>query len=332
MALMVATNHAGHPPDAPPPSRGRVGTGGTNDRAAGGEADEFAAPLFIASQQSDRGVALYRLIQAYPDMPVALLTATPIRSTPWNLHSLLCFYGHYIDWKKWREVFFYLQKPDNGEFQYLDRPTWLKTDDWREAVALVLAKYADIVNLRDCVGELPPATEEIIRVQTPKYKKGIDDVAFYSEHRWEQQNKVKEILEIGKEYRKVLVVAFYKEQLKELQAALSKDRETFLVDGSVKDQESVTEAAAKSDECFLIVQADIGAGFDGDTFSCVVFVSMSYAVRSFVQMKFRVRRIHNLHPVVYNFLIGGRCDQAIYDNVQMGKTFVPSEWIQHNAP
>jgi hypothetical protein len=57
-----------------------------------------------------------------------------------------------------------------------------------------------------------------------------------------------------------------------------------------------------------------------------VFASMSYRVRDFVQMKYRVRRIHNLHPVEYNYLIGGRCDKAVKKVIDMGRDFVPSEW------
>ena len=121
-------------------------------------------------------------------------------------------------------------------------------------------------------------------------------------------------------------MAYYREQIAELEKALSKDRETFAIHGGIKDQEAVIKKAAESDECYFIVQAGIGAGFDADTFSCVVFASMSYAVRDYVQMKFRVRRIHNLHPVKYYYLIGGHCDRAVLHNIELGKDFIPSEW------
>ena len=104
-----------------------------------------------------------------------------------------------------------------------------------------------------------------------------------------------------------------------------------MVNGSVKDQETILKQANECDECFLIVQASLGAGFDADSFSCVVFASMSYKARDWVQMKFRVRRIHNLHPVQYYYLIGGECDEAVYDTIMLGKDFLPSEW-QTNDP
>ena len=290
------------------------------------EADEFAAPLFVGKKRSQLATSMYELTRAYPAMPTVLLTATPIRSNPWNLHTLLCYYGHYIDWKEWRKAFFDLQYPDDGQFRYLERPAYIPKKNWRANTRIILEKYADIVLFKDIVDDLPPVTEEKIKVVTPKYIRAIDAKPFYDEHRWEQQNKAKEILEIGKEFRKVMVVAYYREQIEELQKALSKDRETFAIHGGIKDQEAVVEKAAASDECYFIVQASIGAGFDGDTFSCIVFASMSYAVRDFAQMKFRVRRIHNLHPVMYYFLLGGRCDRAVLKNVEQGKDFTPSEW------
>lgn len=284
------------------------------------EADEFASPLFVAKKRSQLSTKLYEQVKQYPQTPILLLSATPIRSNPWNLHTLLCYIGIYIDWKKWRDSFFELQY-----MPYLPRPAYIPKKDWRERVRLLLQKHADIVLLKDCV-ELPAVEEEKITVKTPKFEKKIDSKVFFDEHRHEQQNKIDEILEIGKEYRKVLVVAYYREQIAELEKALSKDRETFAIHGGIKDQEAVIKKAAESDECYFIVQAGIGAGFDADTFSCVVFASMSYAVRDYVQMKFRVRRIHNLHPVKYYYLIGGHCDRAVLHNIELGKDFIPSEW------
>lgn len=291
------------------------------------EADEFAAPLFVARSRSQLAEVLYKLTRIYPDMPTLLLTATPIRSNPWNLHTLLTYHGYYIDWKVWRDRFFELKN-----MPYLRRPAYFPKNNWRQLIRPVLEKYADIVLLKDVVDEFHSITEQKIKIETPKYIKGIDDKPFFDEHRWEQQNKLKAILEIGREYRKVLVVAYYREQIAELEKQLSKDRETFAIHGGIKDQESIIKKAAESDECFFIVQASIGAGFDADSFSCVVFASMSYSVRDFIQMKFRVRRIHNLHSVIYYYLLGGRADRAVFKNIELGKDFVPSTWNEYATP
>ncbi len=287
------------------------------------EADEFASPLFLKGR-SNRSVALYKLIKQYPDTPVLLLTATPVRSTPWNLHTLLCFLGIYTDWKKWREQFFvYEHRP------FLRWPAWFARPGWQAMMPPILEKHADIVLLKDCVNDLPPATHEVIDLPKKKVKKSTElhyAARFSEEHMLEQEDKVKHILEIAKEYRKVLVVAYYVDHVDALADALKSDREVFKVRGGVKDQEAILKKANEVDECFLVIQASLGAAFDADTFSAVIFTSMSYKVRDYVQMKYRVRRIHNLHPVVYYYLMGGKCDRQVYSAIQAGKDFVPSEY------
>lgn len=286
------------------------------------EADEFASPLFTP-QRSQLSESMYMLMKQFPSMPRLLLTATPIRSSPWNLHTLLTLKGHYIDFRKWREAFFTFEKRP-----YIPRMAWFPNKEWRKDIRKVLEKHADIILLSDCVADIPPTTEEVIQVKNPTFinKEWEGSALFYAEHKHEQKLKSKEIIEIGKGYRKVLVIANYIEQCEQLYDELSKDRETFMIRGGVKDQEDIIRKAQESDECYFIVQASLGAGFDLNTFSCAVFASMSYSVRDWVQMKARIRRIHDLKPVRYIYLIGGRCDKRVRDTILLGKDFVPSEY------
>lgn len=291
------------------------------------EADEFASPLFNKSR-SQSSEKLYNQIKGH-DCPILLLTATPIRSNPWNLHSLLTFIGQYKDWKKWREHFFELKYPGQYGYNFLKRPAYFPKDDWRSKMRPLLEKYTDIVLLKDCVEYLPPVTEKVIAVKNDPYKSQelTPTARFVDIHRHEQVNKPKEILEIAKDYRKVLVVAHYVEQVEELAKNLSKDRETIMVHGGVLDQEGLLRKANEEcDECFLVVQASLGVGFDANSFSCVIFASMSYKARDWVQMKFRVRRVHDLHPVSFYYLLAGRADKNVYKVIQEGKDFLPSEW------
>jgi hypothetical protein len=248
-----------------------------------------------------------------------LTTATPIRSTPANLHTALTYLGHKIEWKDWRNKYYELTKKPYMQFM-----GWLPKDDWRKVIQDDLKKYAHIVNLKDCV-DLPPVTVEKIQVKTPKYIQG-DDHNFYIEHRHEQQNKLSAIKDIAKGYRKLFIVAYYVEQIEELKKQLEKDRPTYVLYGKTKDQEDVIKQAQQSDDCYFIVQSSTGAGFDADTFSCMVFVSIGFAVRDWVQMKARIRRIHNLQPVKYVYLLAGRCDKKILSNIESGKNFIPAEW------
>jgi superfamily II DNA or RNA helicase len=283
------------------------------------EVDHFGSPLFIKGT-SARAKHLYGLIKLNIYTDRLLLSATPVRSTPYNFHNILCYLGIYIDWKKWREQFFELRTPFWGKYV-----TWLVKDNWQKDIQPYIKRYSDIVLLSECVDELPPLIEEEIHIKMPKWIPTQDNDKFSDEHMYEQSKKLEHILEAGRKYRKVLVVAFYREHTEKLYEELSKDKKTFMIRGGVKNQEDIIKQAQDIDDCYFVVQASIGDGFDLDTFSCAVFTSMSYAVRDFVQMKFRMRRIHNLHPVKHYYLLAGRCDRAVFNAIKAGRDFVPSE-------
>ena len=175
---------------------------------------------------------------------------------------------------------------------------------------------------------MPPVTETtVLTHSSPFQNTEIEPKAqFVALHKHEQVGKLKTILEITKGYRKAIIVVYYVDQLEELGKQLSKERETFIVHGGTKNKEAILKEANTTDECFLVVEAMLGVGWDGDTFPCVIFTSMAYGVYYYTQLKGRVRRIHNLNPVHFYYLIGGKADKAVLANISLGKDFVPSLW------
>jgi len=287
------------------------------------EADNFASPLFVPALRSQRSEALYELLRKN-SIPTLLLTATPIRSAPHNLHTLLTFLGHNVAWPMFREKYYNLEKRP-----YLPRPAWLPKSTWRKDIQPALKHHAHIVTLKDCVGVLPPFTEVVTKVRAPKFEQTQWEpmAATVERHRHENgAHKVKTILEIAAGHRKAIVVCHFVEQCELYAKELAKNRPVYLVHGGVKDQEALLKEANEAEDCFLVIQASLSAGFDADSFECVVFASMSYRAVDKIQMKGRVTRIHNLHPVVYHYLISGKVDQAVYDTVEKSKDFIPSEW------
>jgi len=290
------------------------------------EADAFASPLFVPRKRSKCADKLYNYIRQNPQAHVLLLTATPVRSTPWNLHTLLCYIGRYIDFKDWREKYFSLDTP-----RYMTRPAYFPRPGWQKQMQEVINEHATVALMKDMVDELPPETYEVIKLKPPKYEKNEEWEAakqFVEDHLLEQAGKNKEITRISKGYRKVVLVVHYRQQIDELYKKLSKERETFVLDGRTKDVDGTIKAAEASDECYFIVQASVGAGFEIPSFSCMIFASQGYSVRNYVQMKARIRRINALKPVIYYTLQGGRCDKMVYESIELGKDFVPSEYIQ----
>jgi superfamily II DNA or RNA helicase len=292
------------------------------------EADAMASPLFVAKLRSQRTEKLYKYTQAYPQCHVLLLTATPVRSSPWNMHTLLVL-NHQVSpdsWKRFRDAYFELTyKP------FLPRPAWFPKKTWRKDMQKLINKYAHVALMGDMV-DLPEETHEVIKLKKPDYEENAEwepMAQFVADHRLEQLPKGTTIKELSRGYRKAVIVAHFTESIDSLQKELSKERQVFVLDGRTKNPERVIADAEADDECFFIIQASIGAGFELPSFSVMIFASMGFSVRNYIQMKGRIKRINALKPLKYFYLIGGDRDQAVYDNIKAGKDFVPSEYLKH---
>jgi superfamily II DNA or RNA helicase len=295
------------------------------------EADMMASPLFVASLRSQRTEKFYKYTQQYPDCPVLLLTATPVRSSPWNMHTLLVL-SHLVSpesWKRYRDAYFELTyKP------FLPRPAWFPKKTWRKDMQGLINKYTHVALMSDMV-DLPEETYEVIKLKKPNYEENPEwepMAQFVADHRLEQVSKGAAIKEAAKGYRKVVVVAHFTEQIDMLKRDLAKERETYVLDGRTSHPEQVIADAEADGECYFIIQASIGAGFELPSFAVMIFASMGYSVRNEVQMRGRTKRINALKPLKYIYLIGGDRDQAIYNNIKAGKDFVPAEYLKHVRP
>lgn len=277
-----------------------------------------AAPLFVKGG-SQIGRGLYNILKRYPDCDFMGLSGTMVRNNAWSLHSLLCFIGVYYDWKWWRETFFELKK-----MPFLRFPAWMPRKDWRVRMQPFLHKHTDIVSLADVVESLPPATERIIEIKQPKYKRPIDEVVTWvHEHRHEQVGKVKEVIELG--YRKLILICAYTDQIDTLAKELSglDSKPIFILDGRTKDQAALIAEAQAAPECYLICQSAMGESWDGWQFGAMVFLSMGHSQFQYTQMLARQRHPKHLHAVETIYLLGGRWDRRIYSALSAGQDFNP---------
>ena len=122
------------------------------------EVHNFGAPLFVKGR-SDLATSLYNLLKDNPQCHFMGLSGTMVRNSPWSFHTLLCYLGVYIDWKRWRDRFFQLEyKP------YMTRPAYFPKFNWREGVYELRKKYCDQVSLKDVVDILTPVKPRVIKV------------------------------------------------------------------------------------------------------------------------------------------------------------------------
>lgn len=292
------------------------------------EAQDFASPLF-EKNRSARATIIYQYVRTHPNASILLLTATPVRSTPWNIHTLACYLGVYWDVKKFREKFFYFT-------DMFGRYHWEKKPGWQKMIRPYIEEIADIVLMKDCVDVPIQHNQTVDILWTKQQEDRIRNLPYSSpmetwvaRHKEEQGvPKLKEVKRLCDKYRKVILVCHYRDQIDHYAKELGEDRLVFVLHGGTKDQDKVIEEAKSADDCIFIIQAQMGAGFDADQFSVIIFASMSFRYIDYAQMKFRVKRIHNLHENTFIHLLGGKCDRAVFDAIQAGKDFDPHEYMK----
>ena len=283
------------------------------------EAHNFAAPLHIAKKRSALAEALYNFMRKHEGVHVLLLTATPLSNDPASLHTLLTYIGLNCDWKNYQSRFYNLEyKP------FLPRPAWFAKANWREEANKILDKHADIVSFAECVGSVPPVTHEVIVVKTGKRPYEEDEEYHWTkDHLHEQSKKLPEIRRIGNGFRKVILVCHYTAQIDALEKQLKKDRPVFILDGRTKDAAKVKREAQEAPDCYLIVQAKMGMGWDGYMFSCMIFVSSAHRQIDYTQMLGRLTSVDHGKPMLYFHIHGGQWDKLIHATLVAGEDFNP---------
>jgi superfamily II DNA or RNA helicase len=295
------------------------------------EAQDYSSPLFDKSR-SKRAEVVYKYVREHPQSYILLLTATPVRSTPWNIHTLACYLKIFWDIRDFRNKFFFMTDKF-GIYHYEKRYGWQKM------IRPNIEGISDIVLMSDCV-DVP--TQHHRTIQIPWTKKQEEEVAsqdydspiaeWHNRHRIEQgEPKWKKLEELLDGYRKVIIVCHYRSQIDDYVKRIGDQRLVFVLNGSVKDQDKVIEEAKSADDCIFIIQAQMGAGFDAGEFSVVIFASMSFRYVDYVQMKGRVKRINNLHENTFIHLIGGENDQAVYDTIQTNKDFDVHDYLARTS-
>ncbi len=281
------------------------------------EADYFGSSLFTKGR-SALAEHLYNYIKDV-DPNVLLMTATPLRNAPHTIHTLLTYIHKAPKWQVWQEMCYSLEKRP-----FLLMPAWMPKKIWRKHAidyarpCMYVAKIEDIV-------DVPTQYEEKYEIKTTPLKNYLTDTPVGQWHEEARAENGKEKLDWIKEYirgkSKVIIVCRYKDQIAEYDKELEKIREVFVLTGDVNNQDEVIKNARDSFECVFIMQASMGAGFEMPKFSYMIFASLSFSHRDYIQSKGRVLRINKLKSNWYTHLIGGPKDKSVYDKIMLAEDF-----------
>lgn len=269
------------------------------------------------------------------DSPVLLATATPVSSSPANLHTLLALTGRFVPIEKWTNTFYeegtrFMKKiGKDGKVKRIQIKTFEPKENWRELLAPWKEKYCHNLKLSDII-DFPPQTHTVVEVKLKDETKAkIKEIAslnpsadWHAKHILAQfDEKLEKIKELSDGVDKVIIVCQRKEQIRFYEEQLSKEHQVVVLDGDTKDQGDAIKKAQEMTEGFFILQADSGEGFAGHTFSLMIFASMSWRFTSYAQSIGRTQHLQKRTANDYVYLLACEQDKSVYSTLMSGKDF-----------
>jgi superfamily II DNA or RNA helicase len=276
---------------------------------------------------------------------VLLATATPHRSSPWNLYAAGRLLGRDWDYSAFRrkyfiEVFIGWMLKDGKK---IPRKVWRPNKaidaelqaSWRRLghfvpMEEIIAMPEDVYIVEDIeltseqkkalkyVFDPIPAVENGKRHQI---EQGAVKSDGYGDSIWYKNGKVERILELASEFDKLIIVCQFTEQMKMLKEELSAYK-TFIINGQSKESHDELARRAESlEKCVVLIQSSVGAGFELPSFPVMVFASMDYSHVSHTQMLGRNKRMNRPGSVLRVYLIAGEIDKAVYDCIMEKRDF-----------
>lgn len=302
--------------------------------------DEVHNGFLTPNFKSQMSKALKWYINEHKIPRILLLSATVYSSSPWNIFSLAFFLGYKWDWYKFNIEFF-------NQIRMGPRIIPQVKKGSEEKLAVIVKKIASVVNINDvmdvplqlhCEPEYFSLNEKQIKEIEDAYDP-LPIVRYTMQHEIENGillgnefrepksfdcDKNSRILDLCAENKKIAIVCRYNNQIYALKTLLlDSGYEPLIINGDVKDRDSVCQFAEKSDKCILLIQSETAEGYELPSFPVCVFASMSYSYVKWEQICGRFLRMNKPSRTTFMYLLteGDSLDQAVYDSIKRKEDF-----------
>ena len=278
----------------------------------------FFAGMQGLKKKSQLLKSLLDYIKIHNPQYIYLLTATPYMSSPFNLYALSEILGYKLNYGQFKKMFF--QEVNMG----LRWPVPVVRKGIEPLIGQIVQKIGSTVKMSDCF-DVP---EQVFQTEyfelTKEQKKAIDsleDTAAivrwtkvhqicggtlksdgYNEDKVFKNEKMPRILELAKENKKLVIVCRYNNEIDDLKDMLC-EYNVKVINGAVKDRDIIVKEAESANECIVIVNAFCSEGFEIPSFPLMIFYSLDFSLKNFVQICGRILRANKLKKNVYKFLV-----------------------------
>ena len=287
------------------------------------EADAF----FSANFKSQLSKSLRAYIKDH-NPHLLMLTATPYRSSAWNIYTAAYLLGHRWNYRDFQYRFF-------SQVQMGFRIISVPRSGTEEELKELIASISNVFNPEDGF-DIPEQTDETIYLEETKEHRAAHAsnieihpiVRFTRDHQIEagvdieNDPKLELVLRYAIETPKLAVICRYREQLSRYACALKEEGHTvFEMHGDTKNRSEMLDEVENAERCVLLAQSATCEGYEAPSIGVMLFASMDYSYRNYVQMRGRILRMNRLKKNVYVHLLLGDADKAVMKSIEAKEDF-----------
>jgi predicted helicase len=99
-------------------------------------------------------------------------------------------------------------------------------------------------------------------------------------------------------------------------------KNVYMINGSVKNRDEITQQIEKDDECIVVINAACSEGYELPSIGTIIFASLSFSYKDYKQALGRFLRINKLKKNVYIHLVtAGSVDEGVYNAIMKKQDF-----------
>lgn len=296
----------------------------------------------FSGRSSDLTKSLEKWIKVHKPTYRWLLTATPYRSTPWNIQRLATFLGREMGYSAFTHKYFY-EVAMNGRKIPMIRPgmeseiaAWVKdlADDDVVAMSDIVevpeqtfeTEYVALSHEQEDAIEALEDTTFIARfTHTHCIENGLLKGDGYVDNQTFFSLKTEQIMKIAKVHPKVAIFCRYNAQIDLLKDMLTnpvRNKKVFVINGATVDRHELVGIIESTPECVVLIQASCAEGYELPSIGMIVFASLSWSYLDYVQGIGRFLRINKLKKNHYiHLVVKDGVDEDIYNSIMKKQDF-----------
>lgn len=262
---------------------------------------------FFANYKSQLFKSLKEYIKRYTPTNRWLLSATPWNGQPFSIWCYAEILGYCWNWFIFRAK--YYSRIRMGRLMI-----WQPRKNIKDDVSRMLNSMGQTLRM-DEVFDVP---EQIFKTETvalnARQKQAITEIEeplplsrFTAINRIENEmkgEKLERIINYTINTPKIAIICRYTAQIELYEQELSKYcQNVFTLTGSTENRQELIDRVNALDECVIIIQSSVSAGYNLWSVPVMIFASLDYSFINYEQMKGRILRANNLKNNLYIHLI-----------------------------